>query len=145
MGTDGKGNKPQRTQRAQRQGEEISHKRAQSNAKKEARRGRGLEIIFNNASFGRLIRLRRNRIASRRGILLIIILLERSSILLPQASSEALFSLISVLIRVIRGRFLFLHLFALLATLRESILGFPDFTRVNRSIRQTHNVNIPNS
>ena len=31
------------------------------------------------------------------------ILLERSSILLPQASSEALFSLISVLIRVIRG------------------------------------------
>ena len=88
--------------------------------------GRGLEIIINNASFGRLIRLRpnrasqryagqgatagqvrlrRNRTASRRGIILLIILLERSSILLPQASSEALFDLISVVIRVICGRF----------------------------------------
>ncbi len=77
--------------------------RSQRAAKKEARRGRELEIIINNASFGRLIRLRRNRIASRKGFFFSFILLERSSILLPQASSEALFSLISVLIRVIRG------------------------------------------
>ena len=84
--------------------------RSRRDAKKEASRWRELEIIINNASFGRLIRLRRNRIASRKGFFFSFILLERSSILLPscpavalgrsrKASSEALFDLISVLIR----------------------------------------------
>ena len=42
-----------------------------------------LAKIFNNVPFSHLIRLRRNRIASRTRIFFIIILLERSSILLP--------------------------------------------------------------
>ena len=58
---------------------------------------------INNVPFSHLIRLCRNRIASRTGIFEIIILLERSSILLPKASSEALFNFKSVLIREILG------------------------------------------